>query len=115
MNITTFSFPTPIHFGVGARTPAAAHLLEAGRHRPLVVTDRAVATPWTTPGTLRSPAPSPASCRIHRLADGSGHRLASWPLQRLQPEQYAPQARAVRPPADGPGGALSNPDVQAAW
>jgi len=43
MNITTFSFPTPIHFGVGARTPAAAHLLEAGRHRPPVVIDRALA------------------------------------------------------------------------
>ena len=43
MSITTFSFPTPIHFGPGARRRVAAHLLEAGLHRPLVVTDRALA------------------------------------------------------------------------
>lgn len=43
MNITTFSFPTPIHFGAGARRQVAAHLLEAGWQRPLVVTDRALA------------------------------------------------------------------------
>ena len=43
MNITTFSFPTPIHFGAGARTLVAAHLRQAGFRRPLVVTDRALA------------------------------------------------------------------------
>lgn len=43
MNITTFSFPTPIHFGAGARRQVAAHLLQAGFSRPLVVTDRALA------------------------------------------------------------------------
>ena len=43
MSITTFSFPTPIHFGTGARKRVAAHLLEAGLQRPLVVTDRALA------------------------------------------------------------------------
>ena len=43
MNISTFSFPTLIHFGAGARRRVAAHLLEAGFRRPLVVTDRALA------------------------------------------------------------------------
>ena len=43
MNITTFSFPTPIRFGAGASRLVAAHLLEAGFKRPLVVTDRALA------------------------------------------------------------------------
>ena len=43
MSITTFSFPTPIHFGTGARKLVAAHLLDAGFKRPLLVTDRALA------------------------------------------------------------------------
>lgn len=43
MPITTFSFPTAIHFGAGARKLVAAHLLEAGLKRPLIVTDRALA------------------------------------------------------------------------
>lgn len=43
MNITHFSFPTPIHFGPGARKLVAQHLLEAGCKRPLIVTDRALA------------------------------------------------------------------------
>ena len=43
MNLTSFSFPTPIHFGPGARRLVAPHLLDAGCRRPLVVTDRALA------------------------------------------------------------------------
>jgi len=43
MTITRFTFPTPIHFGAGARKLVAAHLLEQGVRRPLVVTDRALA------------------------------------------------------------------------
>ncbi len=43
MTITRFSFPTPIHFGAGARKLVAAHLLEQGIRRPLIVTDRALA------------------------------------------------------------------------
>ena len=43
MTITTFSFPTTIHFGAGARRQVAAHLLEAGLKRPLIVTDQALA------------------------------------------------------------------------
>ncbi|MEI8030526.1 MAG: iron-containing alcohol dehydrogenase [Comamonadaceae bacterium] len=42
MSITSFSFPTPIKFGAGARKLVAAHLLEQGRKRPLIVTDRAL-------------------------------------------------------------------------
>jgi alcohol dehydrogenase class IV len=42
MAITRFSFPTPIHFGGGARKLVAAHLLEQGLKRPLIVTDRAL-------------------------------------------------------------------------
>ena len=42
MNITHFSFPTPIKFGAGARKLVAAHLLGAGYKRPLVVTDKAL-------------------------------------------------------------------------
>ncbi len=41
--ITRFAFPTPIHFGAGARKLVAAHLLEQGIRRPLIVTDRALA------------------------------------------------------------------------
>ncbi len=42
MTITNFSFPTPIKFGADARKLVAAHLLEAGCKRPLVVTDKAL-------------------------------------------------------------------------
>ncbi|WP_088278423.1 iron-containing alcohol dehydrogenase [Ideonella sp. A 288] len=40
MTISRFAFPTPIHFGAGARKAVAAHLLEQGCERPLIVTDR---------------------------------------------------------------------------
>jgi alcohol dehydrogenase class IV len=40
--ITRFAFPTAIHFGPGARKLVAAHLLEQGLSRPLIVTDRAL-------------------------------------------------------------------------
>ncbi len=40
MTITNFSFPTPIKFGAGARKLVAAHLLEMGLKRPLIVTDK---------------------------------------------------------------------------
>jgi hypothetical protein len=43
VSITRFSFPTPIHFGAGARKLVAAHLREQGLTRPLIVTDRALA------------------------------------------------------------------------
>lgn len=43
MTITRFAFPTPIHFGAGARKLVAAHLLEQGIRRPLIVTDRGLA------------------------------------------------------------------------
>jgi alcohol dehydrogenase class IV len=43
MDIHRFSFPTAIHFGVGARRQVAAHLRAAGCTRPLLVTDRALA------------------------------------------------------------------------
>ena len=43
MSISHFSFPTSIRFGAGARKLVAAQLLEAGCHRPLIVTDRALA------------------------------------------------------------------------
>jgi alcohol dehydrogenase class IV len=43
MTINRFSFPTAIHFGAGARKLVAAHLLEQGLQRPLIVTDRALA------------------------------------------------------------------------
>ena len=43
MTITSFSFPTPIKFGPGARKLVAAHLLEVGCKRPLIVTDKALA------------------------------------------------------------------------
>ena len=43
MTITRFAFPTPIHFGAGARRLVAGHLSEAGLRRPLIVTDRGLA------------------------------------------------------------------------
>jgi alcohol dehydrogenase class IV len=43
MTITRFAFPTPIHFGIGARKLVGPHLMELGLKRPLVVTDRALA------------------------------------------------------------------------
>ena len=44
MTISTFAFPTPIKFGPGARKLVAQHLLDQGLKRPLIVTDRALAT-----------------------------------------------------------------------
>ena len=41
--ISTFSFPTAIHFGPGARRLVAEHLRRHGVTRPLVVTDRGLA------------------------------------------------------------------------
>jgi alcohol dehydrogenase class IV len=38
--VQTFSFPTTIHFGPGARGLVADHLRSLGRRRPLVITDR---------------------------------------------------------------------------
>ncbi len=43
MTITRFAFPTAIRFGAGARKLVAAHLLEQGIRRPLIVTDRGLA------------------------------------------------------------------------
>lgn len=43
MTIHKFSFPTPIHFGPGARAQVGAHLQAQGLQRPLIVTDRGVA------------------------------------------------------------------------
>ncbi len=42
MTISTFSFPTTIIFGVGARDQVANHLIDVGVSRPLVVTDKGV-------------------------------------------------------------------------
>jgi len=42
MSISSFSFPTAIKFGVGARKLVADHLDEQGLKRPLIVTDRAL-------------------------------------------------------------------------
>src|SRR6476620_9451781 len=42
--ITKFSFPTSITFGPGARTEVAAHLKSQGVKRPLVVTDKGLAS-----------------------------------------------------------------------
>ena len=42
MSISSFNFPTPIKFGAGARKLVAAHLIEAGCKRPLIVTDKAL-------------------------------------------------------------------------
>ena len=42
--ITKFSFPTTIHFGAGSRRLVAEHLEEYGIKRPLIVTDKGLAT-----------------------------------------------------------------------
>ena len=42
MTITSFSFPTAIKFGVGARKLVADHLLDQGCKRPLIMTDKAL-------------------------------------------------------------------------
>ncbi|MEQ1515767.1 MAG: iron-containing alcohol dehydrogenase, partial [Usitatibacteraceae bacterium] len=44
MTITKFSFPTTIHFGAGARKLLGEHLRGLGLKRPLIVTDRGLAT-----------------------------------------------------------------------
>ncbi|HTP73623.1 MAG TPA: iron-containing alcohol dehydrogenase [Burkholderiaceae bacterium] len=44
MSIHRFSFPTAIQFGAGARKLVGPHLLELGLKRPLIVTDRALAS-----------------------------------------------------------------------
>lgn len=43
MTLASFSFPTAIRFGPGARKEVAAHLRERGLRRPLLVTDKALA------------------------------------------------------------------------
>ena len=43
MSISSFAFPTPIKFGVGARKLIAQHLKDLGYKRPLIVTDKALA------------------------------------------------------------------------
>jgi alcohol dehydrogenase class IV len=43
MTLHRFAFPTAIHFGPGAAKSVAPHLVENGKRRPLVVTDRALA------------------------------------------------------------------------
>ena len=43
MSLTTFSFPTPTRFGVGAIQELPSHLTRLGVRRPLVVTDAGVA------------------------------------------------------------------------
>ena len=43
MTVSTFSFPTRIHFGPGARKQVADHLRQQGVKRPLVVTDKGLA------------------------------------------------------------------------
>jgi alcohol dehydrogenase class IV len=43
MSLSSFSFPTAIQFGPGARKEVAAHLRGQGLERPLIVTDRALA------------------------------------------------------------------------
>lgn len=43
MSITTFSFPTTIHFGPGSRHQVGADLRARGLRRPLIVTDRGLA------------------------------------------------------------------------
>jgi alcohol dehydrogenase class IV len=48
MSLHSFSFPTAITFGAGARRKVAAHLARAGATRPLVVTDKGlIALPLT--------------------------------------------------------------------
>jgi len=44
MAVTKFAFPTTIHFGAGARKLVAGHLKEQGLKRPLIVTDKGLAT-----------------------------------------------------------------------
>jgi hypothetical protein len=43
MSLASFSFPTAIQFGAGARKEVARHLQAQGCRRPLLVTDRALA------------------------------------------------------------------------
>lgn len=43
MSLASYSFPTAIRFGAGARKEVAQHLRERGLQRPLLVTDRALA------------------------------------------------------------------------
>jgi alcohol dehydrogenase class IV len=44
MSVTKFAFPTTIHFGAGSRKLVAGHLEEQGLKRPLIVTDKGLAT-----------------------------------------------------------------------
>ena len=44
MAFSTFSFPTAIHFGAGARRLVAEHLAAQGVKRPLIVTDKGLAS-----------------------------------------------------------------------
>ncbi|HVS53097.1 MAG TPA: iron-containing alcohol dehydrogenase [Opitutaceae bacterium] len=61
--VSSFSFPTAIHFGAGARRLVPEHLRSAGVKRPLIVTDKGVAAlPMTAAlaDDLRAAALEPA-------------------------------------------------------
>lgn len=63
MSVQTFSFPTQIHFGAGARRRLAGHLSAAGVKRPLIVTDRGLAA-------------LPLVAEIRQLLEAEGHAVA---------------------------------------
>jgi alcohol dehydrogenase class IV len=44
LKLSSFAFPTAIHFGPGARRLVADHLRDAGVKRPLIVTDKGIAS-----------------------------------------------------------------------
>ena len=71
-SITRFAFPTLIHFGAGARKLVAAHLLEQGIRRPLIVTDRALAAlPVTEDRLFKRPFSSPTAPRTRQNRGGT--------------------------------------------
>ena len=65
MSISSFSFPTAIRFGAGARKEVAQHLRDRGFTRPLIVTDKALgALPMPTFGSVAQGIEVCASCGV---------------------------------------------------
>ena len=65
MSISRFSFPTTIHFGVGARKLVGAHLRDAGCKRALIVTDKGLAA-------------LPLIAELKADLEAAGWRLVRW-------------------------------------
>ena len=73
MSVTGFSFPTAIRFGAGARQEVAKHLQSHGVKRPLIVTDKALASLPVLAEFSQHEKPAPLRILSIGFADSRGN------------------------------------------